>query len=335
MPQLRISEKKTKWDTSFFRQPPELKELISQDKSKYFNGWRGFKKTSVSDDEGIDVKESMSWRYSPHMDPDPKDPEAVPPEVKPWLRGEEYIWEGTSHLPGFKEDCLAYWAACLTLARKLVRIFALSLGLEETYFDEKVTYPGADMVLNYYPPRTAEEEAENAVGLGSHTDLQCFTLLWQDMVGGLQVLTTEGQWIKAPPVEGTMVVNIGDFLMRVSNDTFKSTVHRVFNASGAERVSMPFFFGFNFNEVCGVIPSCASENNPPKYKPISCGDVSTLMQGIQTQVLTPLSGASYVSSWRETILRQSIRLMTWHLPAVLFLREAISLYTCTRSSSSP
>jgi isopenicillin N synthase-like dioxygenase len=51
-------------------------------------------------------------------------------------------------------------------------------------------------VFNYYPPTTADEKAENAVGLGSHTDLQLFTLLWQDHVGGLQVLNKDGQWIK-------------------------------------------------------------------------------------------------------------------------------------------
>ena len=135
------------------------------------------------------------------------------------------------------------WAACLTLARRLVKAFALSLDLEEIYFDSKVTYPGADGVFNYYPPRTEEETASNDVGLGSHTDLQLFTLLWQDMTGGLQILNKDGQWIMATPVEGTIVVNIGDFMMRLCNDTYISTVHRVYNASGVERVSMPFFFG--------------------------------------------------------------------------------------------
>lgn len=112
------------------------------------------------------------------------------------------------------------------------------------------------------------------VGLGAHTDLQCFTLLWQDNVGGLQVLTMDGQWIKVPPVQDTIIVNIGDFLMRLSNDRFKSTVHRVFNFAPEDRYSMPFFFGFNFNEQCSVVPSCVDEANPPKYEPISCGDVS-------------------------------------------------------------
>ena len=89
------------------------------------------------------------------------------------------------------------------------------------------TYPGSDRVFNYYPA-TAADETEAAkdqdLGLGSHTDFQCFTLVWQDMHGGLQVLNRDGQWIKASPTEGTFVVNIGDYLMRLSNDRFKSTV---------------------------------------------------------------------------------------------------------------
>lgn len=139
----------------------------------------------------------MAWRYEPQYDPDPKSLDEVPEEVKPWIRGEDFVWEGTAHLPDFKRDVLAYWGACLTLSRRLVRIFALSLDLTEDYFDSRVTYPGADGVFNWYPITTEADKAENAVGLGSHTDLQLFTLLWQDYhVGGLQVLNKDGQWIK-------------------------------------------------------------------------------------------------------------------------------------------
>ncbi|RQM04814.1 hypothetical protein DH86_00004246, partial [Scytalidium sp. 3C] len=138
----------------------------------------------------------FSWRYEPQYDPDPKPLNAIPEEVKPWIRGESFVWEETSDLPGFKEDTLAYWKACLILARKLIKGFALSLDLPEDYFDSRTTYPGADGVYNYYPLTTEEEKANDSVGLGSHTDLQLFTLLWQDSIGGLQVLNSEGQWIK-------------------------------------------------------------------------------------------------------------------------------------------
>lgn len=164
------------------------------------------------------------------------------------------------------------------LARRLVQSFALALDLPETHFDDLTTYPGADGVLNYYAASTPEDVAASRdngdVGLGSHTDLQCFTLLWQDQVGGLQVLSPEGQWIMAQPIPGTIVVNIGDYMMRLTNDRFKSTVHRVFNRTTVDRISMPMFFGFNFNEKCGVLPTCTDEANPAKYEPISCAEVS-------------------------------------------------------------
>ncbi|KAL7625139.1 hypothetical protein AAE478_004353 [Parahypoxylon ruwenzoriense] len=259
---------------NFMRQPQEKKDLIeSRTRSKFYNGYLGSGKTQISRNESVDIRESFAFRYSPELDPDhPMNISDVPEEVRSWIRGEDFVWDGTAHLPNFKYDCVAYWSSCLRLARRLVRIFALSLGLEENYWDDKVTYPGADGVFNYYPPRTADEVENNFVSLGSHTDLQLFTLLWQDNVGGLQILSKEGQWLRAPPIEGTLVVNIGDFMMRLCNDIYKSTVHRVTNGSAAERVSMPFFFGLNFNCVEGVVPSCTSESNPPKYEPISCGD---------------------------------------------------------------
>lgn len=172
---------------------------------------------------------------------------------------------------------ITYWQACLSLSRRLIRIFAIALNLPEDHFDPVTTYPGSDGVFNFYPGMKANEvKTSYDVGLGSHTDLQCFTILWQDTIGGLQVLSDDGQWIKAGPIADTFVVNIGDFLMRLSNDRFKSNVHRVYNRTHEDRLSMPFFFGFNFNETLSVLPTCISEKNPAKYDPISCGEVSVL-----------------------------------------------------------
>jgi isopenicillin N synthase-like dioxygenase len=258
---------------AFFAQSLEKKQLASKNLGKWFNGYSGNMTSKASPTEGWDIRESFSWRYEPQYDPEPKDPKDVPAEVWPSIRGEQYVWDNTSHVPNFKEGCIAYWQACLTLARKLVRIFALCLDLPEDYFDSLTVYPGADGVFNYYPAMPeGQEETRKDIGLGSHTDLQCFTLLWQDMNGGLQVLNNAGEWIKAQPVEGTFVVNIADYLQRLSNDKLRSTVHRVYNRATVDRYSMPFFYGFQFDQKCGVLPTCTSADDPPKYEPISCGD---------------------------------------------------------------
>ncbi|CAG7967866.1 unnamed protein product [Penicillium nalgiovense] len=91
------------------------------------------------------------------------------------------------------------------------------------------------------------------------------------MSGGLQVLSASDEWLDARPIPGTLVVNIGDFLQRLSNNRFKSTVHRVYNRQPTSRYSMPFFLGFNPDSVCKVVPSCIDEDHPALYGPISCG----------------------------------------------------------------
>ncbi|KIX01489.1 uncharacterized protein Z518_09215 [Rhinocladiella mackenziei CBS 650.93] len=260
---------------NFFKQPHEEKLKVAKFKSKHYNGYSFPGLSHVSPSESKDNKQGFMWQYDPKYDPDKKDLSTIPDDVKAWLRGEDMVWEGTAHIPDFQKDTLIYWRCCLTLARTLAKVFAVCLDLPEDYFDPLTTYPGADGVYNFYSALASEEMAKASiydVGLGSHTDLQCFTLLWQDEVGGLQVLS-DTQWIKAVPIPGTFVVNIGDFLMRMSNDKFKSTVHRVYNRSTVDRLSMPFFFGFNFNETCSVLHTCTDENNPPKYEPISCGEM--------------------------------------------------------------
>lgn len=127
---------------AFFAQPTETKEVVSQKKSKFFNGWTAKRMGQISPTETPDHREGFSFRYDPKYDPDTKDLDAVPDAVKKWLRCEDAVWDGTSHLPGFKEGLLAYWQSCLTLARSMIRIFALALDMPENYFDDVVTYPG-------------------------------------------------------------------------------------------------------------------------------------------------------------------------------------------------
>lgn len=188
----------------------------------------------------------------------------------------DILWQRTQHLPGFQDTTISFWQHRLQLARKLVRIFALALDLPENYFESVTTQPGADALYIHYPPAPPRDGPDIDVGIGSHTDIQLFTLLWQDNSGGLQVLANTDEWLDARPIDGTLVVNVGDFLQRLSNDRFRSTVHRVYNRSSGARYSMPFFFGFDMDAVCEVVPSCVGVGRPARYEPISCGEVSIL-----------------------------------------------------------
>ena len=87
-----------------------------------------------------------------------------------------------------------------------------------------------------------------------HTDYGNLTLLATDDVGGLEVRTRDGEWIEAPPLPGAFVVNIGDCLMRWTNDVYVSTPHRVVNRSGRERYSIAFFYDPNPDAEVAVIP---------------------------------------------------------------------------------
>jgi isopenicillin N synthase-like dioxygenase len=107
---------------------------------------------------------------------------------------------------------------------------------------------------------TTQASPSDQLGIGAHTDFECFTLVTQDEHAGLEVLSKSGYWIKAAPIPGSIVVNIADCFMRQTNDFFVSTVHRVVNKAGSERYSCPFFFGFQ------------SDSNPMKYPIVSSGE---------------------------------------------------------------
>lgn len=126
-----------------------------------------------------------------------------------------------------------------------------------------------------------------------------FTILLQDDTGGLDVLNANAEWVPAPPIPGTFVVNIGDFLMRLTNDRFLSTVHRVKNVSGRDRYSMPFFFSFDMHAYVSVLPSCCTPDKPPKYEPITVSDASNSKGCVFESMLIDLSITSAGMRYRR------------------------------------
>lgn len=192
----------------------------------------------------LDRKEGFTFHYEPEFDPLHQGHfSVVPRQVKDRIPKDSHIWSDVG-LPEFRPAILSYYQSCLAFSRRLIRIFALALDLPEDFFDPVTRYPGGDCALNFYPGHGKAPISDlDEVGLGAHTDLQIFTILWQSEHRGLQVLNGDNEWVYAMPIPGTLVVNIGDFLMRVTNDRLKSTVHRVVQHGEYDRYSMPFFFG--------------------------------------------------------------------------------------------
>lgn len=129
----------------------------------------------------------------------------------------------------------------LTLGRQLLRMFALGLDLDEHSFDHLATKPYSILKMAHYPGELAGTEQPSAIR--PHTDYELLTILLQDDVPSLEVLSNTGQWIKATPIPGTFVVNIGDSMSMLTNGLFVSTMHRVLNTSRRARFSVPFFLG--------------------------------------------------------------------------------------------
>ncbi|KAI5988242.1 hypothetical protein F5J12DRAFT_786914, partial [Pisolithus orientalis] len=103
----------------------------------------------------------------------------------------------------------------------------------------------------------------------------CFTILWQESdIQALQLLNSEKQWVMAPPIPRTLVINIGDQLARW---TSRSCIERS-TGSGVRRYSIPLFFGTDYhvqikiNDPAQPMPSCVSPERPPKYEPVAAGD---------------------------------------------------------------
>ncbi|KAG9312099.1 2OG-Fe(II) oxygenase [Chiua virens] len=157
----------------------------------------------------------------------------------------------------------------INVGRKLFPLFALALDLPETYFDDKTRNAAALMRMLHYPSHDGYPDIdEDNPGIGAHSDI-----LWQQPeIQVLQVMNSEKQWINATPIEGTLVVNIGDQLAFWTNDIFKSTIHRVINKTGKERYSIPLFFGTDYHVNIEPIPTCVTADRPAKYSPITSGE---------------------------------------------------------------
>jgi isopenicillin N synthase-like dioxygenase len=179
-----------------------------------------------------------------------------------------------ANLPELRPALDTYFAALLQLGRKLFEVVALSLKLAPDFFEPYLTRPTGMLRINYYPPQPPQSDGSQ-IGIGAHTDYECFTILAQQPdVTALQIWNGF-EWIAAPSIPGTFVVNIGDQMQRWTNDIFASTRHRAINMTANPRLSIPFFLGVNYETNITAIPGCVSDARPGKYAPVIAGEYVT------------------------------------------------------------
>jgi isopenicillin N synthase-like dioxygenase len=174
-------------------------------------------------------------------------------------------------IPGWRETVLDYFDACWALGRRIHRGFALDLGLEEDFFEDKLDAPLGTLRMLHYPPQPARQNSAPDSGAGTHTDYGNLTILATDGVAGLQVRARNGEWLDAPHIPGTLVCNIGDCLMRWTNDLYVSTPHRV-AVPVRDRYSVAFFLDPNPDARVEVLPGCLAPGAKPKYPPTTGAD---------------------------------------------------------------
>jgi len=185
------------------------------------------------------------------------------------------IWPSAP--PDFAPAAIVYYRAMDRLVAFLMRLTALALGLDESFFDDKIDRSIGTMRLNYYPA-TSSSPAPGQLRAGAHTDYGGFTILTgEDVPGGLQVLTRGGAWVDVPTRPHTFVVNIGDLLMRWTNDRWLSNMHRVVNPPATDgpsqaRLSIAFFNHPNYDALIECLPS----QGPPRHAPVLSGEYRDL-----------------------------------------------------------
>ena len=174
--------------------------------------------------------------------------------------------------PEFKRVLERHWDLTVFLGRRITEGLAMSLGLERSFFAPHMSRSHSFMRLVNYPPYEKNEKESMLNGIGAHADYGFLTILLQDEIGGLEIKNSENEWVSAPIVRGTFLINIGSMIQRWTNDHYKATVHRVIPPEHGNRYSVPFFFEPNFDTVVVPIEKFCSKDNPSRYAPFHFGD---------------------------------------------------------------
>jgi len=256
---------------AFFDLPAEEKQRAGAPYSGYPYGYLGPERESLARSRNVDSAPDLkeSFNGGPSSAPEGlRDPEALA------FCYAETIWP--ERPSGFRDAWLAYYRAMEGLAVRIMRAFAVALGLDEGFFAPFLTAPiSALRALNY--PGLTRTPKPGQIRAGAHTDYGSLTILLPEPGSrGLEILSPGGAWTEVRPIPGAFVINLGDLMARWTNDRWISTLHRVVNpppGSGAQnrRQSLAFFHQPNWDAEIVALPSCLADGEMAQYAPVRSG----------------------------------------------------------------
>jgi len=244
----------------FFNLPEEKKMKIHIGNSDVFRGY-----TPLG-------KELTNAKYDWHecvdfgLDLEPNHPEVI--------AGNQLLGpnQWPENQPNFRKALERHWDLMILLGRRITEGLAMSLGFDKKKFARFMNKSHSFMRISNYPPYGKDQEENVGDGIGAHIDYGFLTILLQDNIGGLEVKNADNEWVSAPMIPGTFLINIGHMIQRWTNDYYKATVHRVIPPKHETRCSLPFFFEPNFDAIVVPLDTFCSKNNPPRYKPFHFGN---------------------------------------------------------------
>ncbi|PJK01875.1 flavonol synthase [Lysobacteraceae bacterium NML03-0222] len=238
---------------AFFALPENVKKRYHLEGKGGARGYTPFGIETAKGAQHHDLKEF--WHIGREIDRTSRHAEVMPANVWP------------EEVPGFRENGYALYQALDKLGSQVLSALALSLDLPENWFADKTDSGNSILRPIHYPPITTPNIPN--VRAGAHEDINLITLLVGASAAGLEVLSRKGEWVPYTAAPGTIVVNIGDMLQRLTNHVYPSTTHRVVNPPGDEarqpRYSTPFFLHPNPDFLIDVLPQCVSADNPNRY----------------------------------------------------------------------
>jgi isopenicillin N synthase-like dioxygenase len=168
--------------------------------------------------------------------------------------------------PWMRSVMVRYFKTLESVGGQMLPVLARALDMPGDYFAPFFENEAhINLRFLHYPPQEVDDDEQ--FGQGPHTDNSFITILARMDVPGLAVRLPSGAWLAPPLIPGTFLVNLGNMMKRWSNDRFLSTPHGVVNDSGKDRYSIAFFFSPNVDAVIECLPSCVTDDNPPRYTP--------------------------------------------------------------------